>query len=480
MAPATLALQDCLNKVCSGRNDCVRFDGHSSLEYFTQWLRPLNLAYLFTPTAVVRPKTAAEVSAVVKCAAQAGVKVQAKSGGHSYGNYGLGGQDGSISVDLRNFQDVWVNTSASSWQAHIGAGGKLGDIDEKLVPHKRAFAHGICPGVGIGGHATIGGLGPMSRMWGSCLDHVEEVEVVTADGRILRASNTQNSDLFWALRGAGAGFGIITKFVMKTHPEPVQVVDYIYNFQYSHLDEMVDFFVGWQNLVADPNLDRRLGTEFTLHPLGARVSATWYGTEAEFKKSGIFNRLPSGNDSIAIREDTWIGHLYKAAQKEALKLGDIPNPFYARSLGFTRRDLLSRAQTRELFQWVDSAPKGTLAWFIIFDASGGKVADVATNATAYAHRDKSFFYQSYAINVLKVSSRTKAFLDNFHQKLLSYLPADEPHGTYPGYVDPYLANGQQEYWMSNLPALEVIKAKWDPNDIFHNPQSVRPLLKKSE
>ncbi|KAK3320398.1 hypothetical protein B0T19DRAFT_444242 [Cercophora scortea] len=471
-------LQDCLDSICAGRANCVHYAGGGGLyKYFSEWIKPLNLAYLITPAAVIRPKNVTEVAAVVKCAAKNGVKVQAKSGGHSYANYGSGGQDGAISIDLVNFQYVWVNTTASSWQAHVGAGSKLGDVDDKLGPYKRAFAHGICPGVGIGGHATIGGLGPMSRMWGTCLDHVEEVEVVTATGTILRASTTQNADLFWALRGAGAGFGIITEFVLKTHPEPAEVVDYVYNFQYSHLPEMVDFFMAWQKLVADPTLDRRLGTEFTLYPFGARVTATWYGSQAEFVSSGIMDRLPSGNDTVGLSRNTWLGHLLNQAQKEALRLGDVPNPFYSKSLGFTRQDLLTRAQTLDLFQWVDKSPKGTLAWFVIFDATGGKVADFG-NTTAYAHRDKVFFYQSYAINVLRVSSTTRAFLEGFHNKLLSYLPAGETHGTYPGYVDPFLKFPQQEYWLANLPALEGIKAKWDAADLFHNPQSVRPAVKK--
>ncbi|KAK3680848.1 hypothetical protein B0T22DRAFT_485748 [Podospora appendiculata] len=472
-------LQDCLDSICAGRANCVHYAGGGGLyKYFSEWIKPLNLAYLITPAAVIRPRNVTEVAAVVKCAAKNGVKVQAKSGGHSYANYGSGGQDGAISVDLVNLQSVWVNTTGGSWQAHVGAGSKLGDVDDKLAPYKRAFAHGICPGVGIGGHATIGGLGPMSRMWGTCLDHVEEVEVVTATGAILRASTTQNVDLFWALRGAGAGFGIITEFVLKTHPEPAEVVDYVYNFQYSHLPEMVDFFMAWQNLVADPTLDRRLGTEFTLYPFGARVTATWYGSQAEFVSSGIMDRLPSGNDTVGLSRNSWLGHLLSQAQKEALRLGDVPNPFYSKSLGFTRRDLLTRAQTLDLFQWVDKAAKGTLAWFVIFDATGGKVADVGSNATAYAHRDKVFFYQSYAINVLRVSSTTRAFLEGFHNRLLGFLPAGEAHGTYPGYVDPFLKFPQQEYWLANLPVLEGIKSKWDAGDVFHNPQSVRPAVKK--
>ena len=86
----------------------------------------------------------------------------------------------------------------STWEATVGAGTKLGVLDEKLHDAGgRAVAHGICPGVGLGGHATIGGLGPPSRMWGATLDHVVEVEVVTADGEIVKASENENMDLFW-------------------------------------------------------------------------------------------------------------------------------------------------------------------------------------------------------------------------------------------------------------------------------------------
>lgn len=86
----------------------------------------------------------------------------------------------------------------STWHATVGAGTKLGDLDDRLHDAGgRAVAHGICPGVGIGGHATIGGLGPPSRMWGSALDHIVEMEVVTAHGEIVKASEDENMDLFW-------------------------------------------------------------------------------------------------------------------------------------------------------------------------------------------------------------------------------------------------------------------------------------------
>ncbi|MBE3043508.1 FAD-dependent oxidoreductase [Candidatus Bathyarchaeota archaeon] len=111
-------------------------------------------------------------------------------------NYGLGGEDGALAIDLVNLQSFSMDEE--TWQAAVGAGMHLGDMDDKLhAEGKRAVAHGVCPGVGIGGHATIGGLGPSSRMWGTCLDHVVGVEVVTAEGEVVRASEEENADLFW-------------------------------------------------------------------------------------------------------------------------------------------------------------------------------------------------------------------------------------------------------------------------------------------
>lgn len=111
-------------------------------------------------------------------------------------NYGLGGEDGALAIDLTNLQSFSMDED--TWQASVGAGMRLGDMDDKLHDAgKRAVAHGTCPGVGIGGQATIGGLGPSSRMWGTTLDHVVGVEVVTAEGEVVRASEEENADLFW-------------------------------------------------------------------------------------------------------------------------------------------------------------------------------------------------------------------------------------------------------------------------------------------
>lgn len=146
------SVQTCLNNVCNGRIDCVRYP--SDPLYQLAWVKPYNLDIGVTPVAVVRPDTAEEISAIVQCAISNNVKIQAKSGGHSYGNFGLGGTDGKISIDMVNFQDFTMDTN--TWQATVGSGTLLGDLTTRLHDNgKRAVAHGSCPGVGLGGHATI-------------------------------------------------------------------------------------------------------------------------------------------------------------------------------------------------------------------------------------------------------------------------------------------------------------------------------------
>lgn len=145
-------LRTCLRSVCAGKNDCVAFPGDPG--YHMYWVKPYNLAIDITPAAVVRPRTTQQVANVVKCALASKVKVQARSGGHSFANYGLGGVDGAVSVDMVNFQGFSMDKQ--TWYATVGAGSRLGELDVKLHgAGGRAFAHGVCPGVGLGGHATI-------------------------------------------------------------------------------------------------------------------------------------------------------------------------------------------------------------------------------------------------------------------------------------------------------------------------------------
>ncbi|KAM7219119.1 putative oxidase [Rhypophila decipiens] len=460
------ALEQCISAVGNGRPNFAGFPNNPL--YQIQWVKPYNLDVQVTPAAVVRPDNAQDISGIVKCASANNVKVQAKSGGHSYANYGLGGTDGAVAIDMVNFQHFHMDNA--TWEATVGAGTRLGEVTTKMHDAgKRAMAHGVCPDVGTGGHATIGGLGPMSRMWGSCLDHVLEVEVVTADGKIQRASQNENPDLFWALRGSAAGFGVITEFKFRTHPEPGEIVQYSYSLNFGSQGDIAPVYSKWQDLISDPKLDRRFGTEFIMFPFGAIITGTFYGSEAEFKATGIATRFPSGG-KLSIVTNDWLTALAVDGQNEALYLSKLATPFYSKSLAFKPDQMIPANKVKEIFEWTDKQDKGTLIWFIIFDATGGAMMDVPMDATSYSHRDKILFYQSYAIG-LPLQGKTRDFLTGFHNQLQAAVPG--AYGAYAGYVDPALTDGQQQYWGQNLPKLQSLKKRFDPADLFHNPQSVR-------
>jgi len=147
----TSALRTCLSQAVGSSN--VAFPGPF---YQISDVKRYNLDIDSNPAAITYPSSNEQVASVITCARDHKAKVQARSGGHNYGNFALGGADGSntVVVDLDNFKQFSIDDQ--SWIATIGAGTLLGDVTDKLQKHGRAMAHGTCPQVGIGGHATIG------------------------------------------------------------------------------------------------------------------------------------------------------------------------------------------------------------------------------------------------------------------------------------------------------------------------------------
>lgn len=470
---SSTAVGTCLLNAVGGNNALLAFP--NKLLYQLTDVKPYNLDIPVTPAAVTYPESADQVAAIIKCAAKSNLKVQARCGGHSYGNYGIGGVSGAVVADLKNLQQFSMDTT--TWTATIGGGTLLADVTKRL--HNaggRAMAHGTCPQVGLGGHATIGGLGPTSRMWGSALDHVGEAQVVLANSSIIRASEIENPDVFFALKGAGASFGVITEFKVRTEPEPGEAVQYSYSFDAGTTTEKAKAFKNWQSLISDPGLSRKFASEVVIFELGMIVSGTFFGSKAEFDALNISSKLPQ-SDSVSITVfNDWLGLVSHWAEDVALQIaGGIPSAFYSKSLAFRPSDIIPSSGVDSLFEFLDTADKGTALWFAIFDLEGGAINDVPMDATAYAHRDALFYLQTYAVDIGRVSTTTRNFVNGINQVIMDALP-NVQFGAYAGYVDPELPNGQQAYWGSNLPRLEQIKRAIDPNDVFHNPQSVQPAV----
>jgi FAD/FMN-containing dehydrogenase len=180
---------------------------------------PFNIRLPYTPTGIAVPQTIKHIQDSVKCGKKLGIKVNAKSGGHSYASLGFGGEDGHLVVELDRMYNVTYDAAKNI--ATVQPGARLGHVATVLYEtYNRAIAHGTCPGVGVSGHFLHGGFGFSSHMHGLALDSVDSVTVVLADGSVVEASSTKNSDLLWGVKGAGSNFGIVASWKLKTYEAP--------------------------------------------------------------------------------------------------------------------------------------------------------------------------------------------------------------------------------------------------------------------
>jgi FAD/FMN-containing dehydrogenase len=166
------------------------------------------------PAVIARCATAAEVVAAIGFARAQGLEIAVRGGGHNYA--GFASCDGGLMIDLSAMKQVTVDPAAR--RAICGGGVTWAEIDSATQEHGLAVPGGFVSHTGIGGLTLGGGIGWLSRKYGLSADNLVAAEVVTADGRILRASADEHPDLFWALRGGGGNFGVVTSFEYQIHP----------------------------------------------------------------------------------------------------------------------------------------------------------------------------------------------------------------------------------------------------------------------
>lgn len=188
------------------------------------------------PEAIVYARSEADVVEAVQLAREHGLRVKARSGGHSW--TGSSVRDGSVHVDLSALAAVEVNAGTRTATVQPGAQGRA--LNTLLAPHGLMFPTGHCPTVGIGGYLLQGGWGWNSPHVGPACLSVTGVDVVTATGEVVHADEHENTDLLWAARGAGAGFfGIVTRFQLRCHPRPASMMASVYVYPMDVLDELL-------------------------------------------------------------------------------------------------------------------------------------------------------------------------------------------------------------------------------------------------
>jgi FAD/FMN-containing dehydrogenase len=168
------------------------------------------------PAAVIRPRSAADVAAVINFARATDLEIAIRSGGH--GTAAVGGTDGGILIDLRDLNGLEVD--AKSMTAWAGTGLTAGQVTGALEQQGRIIGFGDSASVGIGGITLGGGIGYFARKHGATIDSLLAAEIVTAAGDIVIADATSHPELFWALRGGGGNFGVVTRMKYKVHALP--------------------------------------------------------------------------------------------------------------------------------------------------------------------------------------------------------------------------------------------------------------------
>jgi FAD/FMN-containing dehydrogenase len=267
---------------------------------------PFNIRLPYTPTAISVPKTIKHIQDSVKCGKKLNIKVSAKSGGHSYASFGFGGENGHLVVELDRMYDVTYDAKKDI--ATVQPGARLGHVATVLYEkYNRAIAHGTCPGVGVSGHFLHGGFGFSSHMHGLALDFVDSVTVVLADGSIVEASATENSDLLWGVKGAGSNFGIVASWKLKTFEAPTVLTRF-------------GVSLGWTKKTAVAGLEavekyaknimpREVNFRIGDYSKGAPgIEGLYYGTPDQWKKAfqPLLDTLPTGYNVSTPQAMNWI------------------------------------------------------------------------------------------------------------------------------------------------------------------------------
>lgn len=451
---------------------------HSQSSAWTVETTAFNLRVPSVPSLLVFAESAQQVSDVVSCAASSGLNITARGGGHSYASLGLGGESDHLVIDLTRMNNITVNQN--TYVATIQAGARLGDVASELFKQGgRAISHGSCPAVGISGHALHGGYGWASHNRGLALDWIAGAHVVLANGTHVHCSATEHDDLFWAIRGAGSNFGIVTSYEFYTFAAPRTSIPFSVTLSWTTEQQKTDGIRALVEFAKD--MPTEINMRLNAHNGGRHTfEGVSYGDEDELRNI-LAPLLEQTGGDVTAKPGTWVQGLEYFAENNSLT---VPLPyhehgnFYATSL--TLKELRGQSLVNFAHYWATAASNET-GWFFQLDLHGGEnsaVTQVPNSATAYAHRDKAFLIQfyRYAPDSAPFPEEGIEFLRNWVNTTSEPLE-DGNWGMYINYVDSQLDRdtATKLYYGENLAKLQQIKAKYDPDDVFRYPQSIQPI-----
>jgi hypothetical protein len=405
----------------------------------------------------------ADVMAAVNFGRENNLLIAIRGGGHNGG--GLGLCDEGLVIDLSGIKFVRVDTSNNT--VRVGGGNLWGEVDHATHPFGLAVPAGIISTTGVGGLTLGGGVGHLSRKYGLTIDNVLEADMVLADGSFVTVNADQNSDLFWAIRGGGGNFGIVTSFKFQAHPVktvfggptlwPIEKTEEIMEWYHEFLSKAPDDLNGFITTMIIP------GAPFPEHLHNKKFCGiVWCYTGKAENFEAIFKPVRDKNplfEHVGEMPYPSIQTLFDGLMPPGLQ-------WYWRADFFNELGSEIRQQHLKFGSQIPTP----LSQMHLYPISGA-ASRVGSEETPWAYRDAT-----YAGVIVGVDPDPKN-ADKITNWCKNYWEALHPYSSGGAYSNFMMDEGQERVQASykhNYKRLVEIKRKYDPNNIFRVNQNIKP------
>jgi FAD/FMN-containing dehydrogenase len=418
------------------------------------------------PALIVRCSGTADVMQAVRFAKEHQLLASVRGGGHNIAGKSL--YDGALLIDLSMLRSVWVDPDARS--VTVGPGATLGDLDHETQAFGQAVPVGINSTTGVAGLTLGGGFGWLSRKHGLTIDNLVAAEVVTAEGERLRCDAEHHPDLFWALRGGGGNFGIVTSFEFRTHPVGPEVYSGPIIFPF---DKAAETLRKYRQVASDCPEELSVWAVLRDAPPFPFLPTESHGQKVLILATLYNGPMSDGERAVApLRAfgeplgDAIGPHPYAGFQQAVDPLLTPGARNYWKSHNFTE---LSDGLIDNLVSYAAKLPSPQSEIFIA--QMGGATNRIAADATAYPHRDAEF--------VMNVHTRWES--SDQDESCIAwareFYEATKPFATGGVYVN-FLSEGEEERiegaYGANYARLAQVKKKYDPDNLFRINQNIAP------
>jgi FAD/FMN-containing dehydrogenase len=418
------------------------------------------------PALIARPRTPGDVATAILSARDAELDIAIRCGGHSLS--GLSMSDGGITIDLSAMNAVDIDPAAAV--ARVGGGALLNDVGESAAPHALTMPFGHVSHTGVGGLTLGGGIGWVMRRYGLAVDSLRSVELVTAEGEVVRANDAENPDLFWALRGGGGNFGIVTEFEFELHPFGPEALG---GLILHRLEDAADVLRFSRDLMETAPDELTVFETFMTTPPEELFPAELRGRPA--LGLGVLYAGPVADGERVLRPLREFGRpaLDMVAPMPAVAIQQMLDPTAPHGMrNYNRSHWLGELPDAAIDEQVrrHAAVPSPMS-LIINGRMGGAVERVPREATAFGHRDANRL-------LLVVSAWWEGDHDEQTDWCQGVFDAMTPYstgGVYMNFVedegeDRVRAGYTDDIWRK----LVAAKDRWDPDNVFHLNQNISP------